>query len=51
MRKIKAVWEIMRLEHGAMLAIAIFIGSIIALEANSLPFADKFILTFFTAML
>jgi geranylgeranylglycerol-phosphate geranylgeranyltransferase len=40
----------MRLEHGVMLAIAIFIGSIIALEANSLPSADKFILTFFTAM-
>lgn len=50
MKKIKAIWELMRLEHGVMIAIAILIGSLIALEGQGLPPFDKFILTFFTAL-
>ena len=50
MKKIKAIWELMRLEHGVMIAIAILIGSLIALEGQGLPSFDKFILTFFTAL-
>jgi len=55
MRKLKAIWELMRLEHGVMLALAIFIGSIISLQTTSglslqdFPL-DKFILTFFVAL-
>jgi len=48
MRKLKALWELMRLEHGVMLGIAILIGSVIALR--DLPPWDKFLLTFFTAL-
>ena len=50
MKKIKAVWELMRLEHGVMIAIAILIGSLIALKGEGLPPFDKFILTFCTAL-
>ena len=50
MNKIRAIWELMRLEHGVMIAIAIFIGSLIALKGEGLPFLDKFILTFLTAL-
>ena len=50
MEKIKAIWELMRLEHGVMIAIAILIGSLIALKGQGLPPFDKFILTFFTAL-
>ncbi|UCF13592.1 MAG: UbiA family prenyltransferase [Thermoplasmatales archaeon] len=50
MKKIKAIWEMMRLEHGVMIAIAILIGSLIALEGQGFPTFDKFILTFFTAL-
>jgi len=50
MKKIKAVWELMRLEHGVMIAIAILIGSLIALDGKAVPPFDKFILTFFTAL-
>jgi geranylgeranylglycerol-phosphate geranylgeranyltransferase len=50
MKKIKAVWELMRLEHGVMIAIAILIGSLIALEGQAFPPVDKFLLTFFTAL-
>jgi len=50
MKKIKAIWELMRLEHGVMIAIAIFIGSLIALKGEGLPTLDKFALTFFTAL-
>ena len=50
MKKIKAIWELMRLEHGVMIAIAILIGSLIALKGEGLPSFDKFILTFFTAL-
>jgi geranylgeranylglycerol-phosphate geranylgeranyltransferase len=47
-RKIKAIWELMRLEHGVMIAIAILIGSLIS--SRYLPSFDKFIFTFFTAL-
>ena len=50
MKKLKAVWELMRLGHGIMLFLGILIGSVIALEGVSLPNWDKFILTFFTAL-
>ena len=50
MKKIKAIWELMRLEHGVMIAIAILIGSLIALKGEGMPSFDKFILTFFTAL-
>jgi geranylgeranylglycerol-phosphate geranylgeranyltransferase len=50
MKKLKAVWELMRLEHGVMLFLGIIIGSFIALKGVSLPSLDKFILTFFTAL-
>lgn len=50
MKKIKAVWELMRLEHGVMIFIAILIGSIISMEGNALPSFDNFVLTFFTAL-
>jgi geranylgeranylglycerol-phosphate geranylgeranyltransferase len=50
MKKLKAVWELMRLGHGVMLFLGILIGSVIALEGVSLPNWDKFILTFLTAL-
>ena len=50
MKKIMAIWQLMRLEHGVMIAIAILIGSLIALKGQGLPLYDKFILTFFTAL-
>jgi len=49
-KKLRAVWELMRLEHGVMLFLGILIGSVIALEGKALPDWDKFILTFFTAL-
>ena len=50
MKKIKAIWELLRLEHGVMIAIAILIGSLIALKGEGFPDFDKFLLTFFTAL-
>ena len=50
MKKVRAIWELMRLEHGIMIAIAILIGSLIALKGQAFPPIDKFILTFFTAL-
>jgi len=50
MRKIKAIWELLRLEHGVMIALAILIGSLIALKGDGFPAFNKFILTFFTAL-
>jgi geranylgeranylglycerol-phosphate geranylgeranyltransferase len=47
-KKVKAVWELMRLEHGVMIAIAILIGSLIA--SKNFPSIDKFVFTFFTAL-
>jgi geranylgeranylglycerol-phosphate geranylgeranyltransferase len=53
MKKLKAIWELMRLEHGVMLFIAILIGSIISqktLHGNTdLPLVNIF-LTFCTAL-
>ncbi len=53
MKKLKAIWELMRLEHGVMLFLAILIGSLIAqktLHNNlNLPLLN-IILTFFTAL-
>lgn len=55
MKKLKAIWELMRLEHGVMLALAIFIGSLIALQGRGgLSFETfpwvQFVLTFFVAL-
>jgi geranylgeranylglycerol-phosphate geranylgeranyltransferase len=54
MKKLKAVWDLMRLEHGIMLFIAVLIGSVIAQKilynVAGFPPIDKFILTFFTAL-
>jgi len=50
MNKVKAIWELLRLEHGVMIAIAILIGSLIALKGEGFPPINKFILTFFTAL-
>jgi geranylgeranylglycerol-phosphate geranylgeranyltransferase len=50
MKNIKAIWQLLRLEHGVMIAIAILIGSLIALKGEGFPAIDKFILTFFTAL-
>ena len=53
MRKLKAIWELMRLEHGVMLFIAILIGSLISQKTlydnTNLPLLNIF-LTFFTAL-
>ena len=50
MKKFKAIWELMRLEHGLMIFIAILIGALISLKGETLPTWDKLILTFFTAL-
>ena len=53
MKKLKAIWELMRLEHGFMLFLAILIGSIISQKTlfdNLIPPIDMVILTFFTAL-
>ena len=50
MKKLKAIWELMRLEHGVMIFIAILIGSIIALNGEKLPEVKNLFLTFFTAL-
>ena len=50
MKKLKAIWELMRLEHGIMIFLGILIGSVIALGGSGIPSWDKFILTFFTAL-
>ena len=50
MEKLRAIWELMRLEHGIMIAIAVLIGSLVALGGESLPSFDKFILTFFAVL-
>jgi geranylgeranylglycerol-phosphate geranylgeranyltransferase len=53
MKKLRAIWELMRLEHGVMLFIAILIGSIISQKtidgSTNLPLIGVF-LTFFTAL-
>lgn len=53
MKKLKAIWELMRLEHGVMLFLAILIGSLISQQTLydnlNLPIV-KIVLTFFTAL-
>ena len=53
MKKLKAIWELMRLEHGVMLFLAILVGSLISqktLFGNlDLPILN-IVLTFFTAL-
>jgi geranylgeranylglycerol-phosphate geranylgeranyltransferase len=53
MKKLKAIWELMRLEHGVMLFLAILIGSLISQKTLydnlNLPLLNIF-LTFFTAL-
>jgi geranylgeranylglycerol-phosphate geranylgeranyltransferase len=53
MKTIKAIWQLMRLEHGIMLFIAIVIGSLISQKTlydnTNLPLVNIF-LTFFTAL-
>lgn len=48
MSKVKAIWELMRLEHGVMIGLAIIIGSVIAARESlgTLPL-DTFFITFF----
>lgn len=50
MKKLKAIWELMRLEHGVMIFLAILIGSLIALNGEKLPEVKNLFLTFFTAL-
>ena len=50
MKKLNAIWQLMRLEHGLMLILAILIGSLISLEGQSFPQIDKFLLAFLTAL-
>ncbi|MGC9554986.1 MAG: UbiA family prenyltransferase [Thermoplasmatota archaeon] len=49
MGKLRAVWELTRLEHGVMIALAILIGSLIA--GRGLPPADNYLFAFLTALL
>jgi geranylgeranylglycerol-phosphate geranylgeranyltransferase len=48
MGKAKAIWELMRLEHGVMIALAILVGSLIAQQ--EFPKLENFLLTFCTAL-
>lgn len=54
MRRIKAVWDLMRLGHGVMIFIGILIGVVIAQRAVSgfvgLPAWDDLVLTFLVAL-
>ncbi len=47
-KKLRALWQLMRLEHGIMIAVAILIGAVIA--GKGLPSADKFFFAFLTAL-
>ena len=48
MGKLRAIWELTRLEHGIMIAIAIFIGALIS--GRGLPPAESYVFAFITAM-
>jgi len=52
MNKLKAIWQLMRLEHGVMIALAILVGYLIAVQ-NNIPPLETIILpllfSFFTA--
>ena len=47
--KLKSFWDLMRLDHGVMLFIAILIGSIVS-NSSTLLDISKLILSFFTAL-
>jgi len=47
--KLKALWDLMRLDHGIMLFVAILIGSVIA-SGGIIPDLIKLILSFLTAL-
>jgi len=46
-KKIKAIWELTRLDHGIMIVIAIFIGSVIT---KGLPSINKFLFAILTGI-
>ena len=46
----RAIWELMRLEHGVMIFLGILIGAIIGLNGRGFPPFDNLFLTFFTAL-
>ncbi len=48
MKTARALWDLMRLEHGVMLFIAVLIGALIV--QRSIPPLDKFIFAFLTPM-
>lgn len=48
MKKITAIWQLMRLEHGFMIAIAIFIGAVIS--GKEIPSFYKTFFAFLTAL-
>lgn len=50
MKKIKAIWDLMRLEHGVMIIIAILVGSLIALKGEALPPLKNLVLAFLAAL-
>ncbi len=49
MKRLKALWDLMRLEHGVMILIAILIGSLIT-NRGALPDTFKLIFSFLTAL-
>jgi len=49
MKKLKAVWQLMRLEHGVMIFIAILIGALVSL-GGGFPSVKNLILVFCTAL-
>lgn len=48
MGKLRSLWELMRLEHGVMIALAIIIGAVIS--GQGLPSFEKGLLAFLTAL-
>ena len=48
MNKLRALWELMRLEHGFMIVLAIFIGSVITVQ--TFPSFEKGLFAFLTAL-
>ena len=50
MKKLTAIWQLMRLEHGVMIALAILVGFLIATQKN-FPTADTFLRQFFLTFL
>lgn len=49
MKRLKALWDLMRLEHGVMILVAILVGSLIA-NRGTLPNTFKLIFSFLTAL-